>query len=213
MASSQVKSPPGKQGRASNVASDLTLPTQRVKMIMKSCPDVETVSQETLHLITRATELFIQYLSEESLTNSSKRDSVDYEALADSVHSIDHLEFLKEAIPKKVMWAEAQRLIEENSNSYFKDDVEPTIGTMAVEEPLDLIRLSLDERIYVKMRNERELRGRLHAYDQHLNMILGDVDDETFEEVYKTTRRNIPMLFVRGDGVILVAPPMRGGGM
>ncbi|MPC40076.1 U6 snRNA-associated Sm-like protein LSm3 [Portunus trituberculatus] len=39
------------------------------------------------------------------------------------------------------------------------------------------------------------------------------VDDETFEEVYKTTRRNIPMLFVRGDGVILVAPPMRGGGM
>lgn len=32
-----------------------------------------------------------------------------------------------------------------------------------VKEPLDLIRLSLDERIYVKMRNERELRGRLHV--------------------------------------------------
>merc|ERR1719430_2611661 len=89
---------------------------------------------------------------------------------------------------------------------------------VSVEEPLDLIRLSLDERMYVKMRNERELRGRLHAYDQHLNMILGDVeetvtsvevDDETFEEVYKTTRRNIPMLFVRGDGVILVSPPVR----
>lgn len=57
------------------------------------------------------------------------------------------------------------------------EDGEPTIGTMAVEEPLDLIRLSLDERIYVKMRNERELRGRLHAYDQHLNMILGDVEE------------------------------------
>ena len=25
------------------------------------------------------------------------------------------------------------------------------------------------------MRNERELKGRLHAYDQHLNMILGEV--------------------------------------
>lgn len=34
-----------------------------------------------------------------------------------------------------------------------------------VEEPLDLIRLSLDERIYVKMRNERELRGRLNVSD------------------------------------------------
>lgn len=89
-------------------------------------------------------------------------------------------------------------------------------STNTVEEPLDLIRLSLDERIYVKMRNDRELRGRLHvrataaaaaaaaagvecasllqAYDQHLNMILGDVeetvttveiDEETYEELYK----------------------------
>lgn len=54
------------------------------------------------------------------------------------------------------------------------------------------------------------------AFDQHLNMVLGEaeetittieVDEETFEEVYKTTKRTIPMLFVRGDGVILVSPP------
>lgn len=32
-----------------------------------------------------------------------------------------------------------------------------------VKEPLDLIKLSLEERIYVKMRNERELRGKLHV--------------------------------------------------
>ena len=57
------------------------------------------------------------------------------------------------------------------------DEAEGQIGSITVEEPLDLIRLSLDERIYVKMRNERELRGRLHAYDQHLNMVLGDVEE------------------------------------
>ncbi|CAM0883751.1 unnamed protein product [Alopecurus aequalis] len=65
---------------------------------------------------------------------------------------------------------------------------------IAVKEPLDLIRLSLDERIYVKLRSDRELRGKLHAYDQHLNMILGDVeeivttveiDDETYEEIVR----------------------------
>ena len=40
----------------------------------------------------------------------------------------------------------------------------PTSGSAsAVEEPLDLIRLSLDEKIYVKMRNERELKGRLNV--------------------------------------------------
>lgn len=32
-----------------------------------------------------------------------------------------------------------------------------------VREPLDLIRLSLDEKVYVKLRNDRELRGKLHV--------------------------------------------------
>jgi small nuclear ribonucleoprotein (snRNP)-like protein len=32
-----------------------------------------------------------------------------------------------------------------------------------MEEPLDLMRLSIDERVYVKCRNDRELRGKLHV--------------------------------------------------
>lgn len=58
----------------------------------------------------------------------------------------------------------------------------------------------------------------LQAYDQHLNMVLGDVeevittievDEETYEEIVKTRKRSMPYLFVRGDGVILVSPPLR----
>ena len=86
---------------------------------------------------------------------------------------------------------------------------------MSVEKPLDLINLSIDERIYVKCRGDRELRGKLHvyiyiyilyinlyhlftiyiqAYDQHLNLVLGEVeeivtiteyDDATDEEIIK----------------------------
>mmetsp|Transcript_9782 Transcript_9782/g.20307 ORF Transcript_9782/g.20307 Transcript_9782/m.20307 type:complete len:90 (-) Transcript_9782:190-459(-) len=87
-----------------------------------------------------------------------------------------------------------------------------------MEEPLDLIRLSIDERVYVKCRGNRELRGRLHAYDQHLNMILGEVeetvtsteiDEETEEEIIKKQQRKVGMLFVRGDIVVLVSPPLR----
>lgn len=35
--------------------------------------------------------------------------------------------------------------------------------TKGVDEPLDLIRLSIDERVYVKCRGGRELRGKLHV--------------------------------------------------
>jgi len=41
------------------------------------------------------------------------------------------------------------------------DELQPEPSV--VQEPLDLIKLSLDERIYVKMRNDRELKGRLHV--------------------------------------------------
>lgn len=116
--------------------------------------------------------------------------------------------------------------------------------TAVVEQPLDLIRLAIDEVVRVQMRGDRQLRGKLHvrysstnswrsepsqstdqsslhrsqAFDQHLNMILGDVDEtltttevdpETLEQLVKTTKRRIPMLFVRGDCVILISPPLR----
>lgn len=87
----------------------------------------------------------------------------------------------------------------------------------AVEEPLDLVRLSLDERIYVKLRGDRELRGILHvrtrsnechlqatwlihipphltmqAYDGHLNMVLGEVEETiTLVEVNEDTYEEI----------------------
>lgn len=50
------------------------------------------------------------------------------------------------------------------------------------------------------------------AFDQHLNMVLGDVEERIFEDEddeTKFTKRNMEMLFVRGDGVILVSPPLR----
>ncbi|BGP53398.1 hypothetical protein JCM8202_000285 [Rhodotorula sphaerocarpa] len=87
-----------------------------------------------------------------------------------------------------------------------------------IAEPFDLIRVSLSERVFVKLRGDRELRGLLHAYDGHMNMVLSDVeetiyvvdtDESTAESVVRTVKRNCDMLFVRGDGVVLVAPPAR----
>lgn len=87
-----------------------------------------------------------------------------------------------------------------------------------ISKPIDMVRLSLDEIVLVKCRGNRDLRGRLHGFDDHLNLVLGEVeetvktlevDPSTGEEFSKTATRKFPMLFVRGDGVILVSPPMR----
>ncbi|KAF2102732.1 hypothetical protein NA57DRAFT_71719 [Rhizodiscina lignyota] len=102
----------------------------------------------------------------------------------------------------------------------------------APSEPLDLVRLSLDEMVFVKLRGDRELKGRLHvrklhnaiaresrltvvqAYDSHCNLVLGDVEetvytveeDEDGEESVKTLKKQSEMLFVRGDSVVLISP-------
>lgn len=47
-----------------------------------------------------------------------------------------------------------------------------------LEEPIDMVKLSLDESVVVKLRGERTLRGKLRAFDQHLNLLLSDVTEE-----------------------------------
>lgn len=124
-----------------------------------------------------------------------------------------------------------------------------------IQEPFDLIRLSLSERVFVKLRGDRELTGVLHvrkhirfesttciptllsqAYDGHMNLILSDVEEAIMlvdlEEnaptaqgrinvspqflawdyrilkrilIQQVAKRRMDMLFVRGDGVILVS--------
>ncbi|KAF9516866.1 hypothetical protein BS47DRAFT_1291865 [Hydnum rufescens UP504] len=92
-------------------------------------------------------------------------------------------------------------------------DAAPQSG---VQEPFDLIRLSLSERVFVKLRGDRELSGVLHAYDGHMNLIMSDVEETIMivegldepingEATVRVAKRKMEMLFVRGDGVILVS--------
>lgn len=69
-------------------------------------------------------------------------------------------------------------------------------GGSAPAEPMDLVRLCLDEIVFVKLRGDRELKGRLHvsstsadaipvsnssqAYDGHCNLVLGDVEETIY---------------------------------
>ncbi|GMM36396.1 U4/U6-U5 snRNP complex subunit [Saccharomycopsis crataegensis] len=80
-------------------------------------------------------------------------------------------------------------------------------------EPLDLIKSLLDETIVVKLRGAREIIGKLHAYDSHCNMVLGDATETIYQindstkEITPIEKKQSEMIFVRGDSVILFSSP------
>ena len=49
------------------------------------------------------------------------------------------------------------------SESPHRQSTLPVAEPGHLQQPLDLIRLSLDERVYVKLRGQRELYGKLHV--------------------------------------------------
>ena len=111
----------------------------------------------------------------------------------------------------------------ESLSSYTSklDEAAPSIS-----EPMDLVLLSLKDRVYVKCRFGRELRGKLvvsnksfskfiQAYDEHLNLMLNDVEEKittididplTKQEQLKIQKKAHSLIFMRGDLVISISP-------
>ena len=81
-------------------------------------------------------------------------------------------------------------------------DVTIVIGA---QKPLELLSKSLDQRVLIKLKGGRELRGKLVGFDQHMNLIL-----ENSEEIMNSdeaTLKNLGTIIVRGDNVIIISPP------
>ncbi|MFX1563529.1 MAG: LSM domain-containing protein [Promethearchaeota archaeon] len=69
---------------------------------------------------------------------------------------------------------------------------------------MDLLGKSLTHQVLVKLKGDRELRGRLRGYDQHLNLILDEAEDLTDEKP-----QELGTVIVRGDNVILLSPSIK----
>lgn len=90
---------------------DLHLPLSRVKTIMKSSPYVETVGQDCLFLVAKATELFIHHLTSEAHSQGNKGNSLDYKNLAEVIQTSETLEFLREIVPRKITVREFKEMM------------------------------------------------------------------------------------------------------
>lgn len=70
-----------------------------------------------------------------------------------------------------------------------------------LSEPLNFLRFNLDEHIYIKLRGNREIFGRLQAYDQHMNLIMSEI----IEKNRDVSEREMKLSFIRGDNIIHIA--------
>jgi len=76
---------------------------------------------------------------------------------------------------------------------------------LGTQKPLGLLNKSLDQRVLIKLKGGRELRGKLRGFDQHMNLVL-----EAAEEVVSYEENEVKLLgtiIVRGDNVIIISPP------
>ncbi|KAM9824485.1 chromatin accessibility complex protein 1 [Neosynchiropus ocellatus] len=96
---------PKNEDHAPNARKMISLPTSRVRLIMKSSPDVSSINQDALFLTTKATELFVQHLAVSSFNNGSGKDtnSLSYSDLANAAEETETFNFLADILPKKIL--------------------------------------------------------------------------------------------------------------
>ncbi|NP_001013311.1 chromatin accessibility complex protein 1 [Danio rerio] len=93
----------------------ISLPISRVRLIMKSSPDVSCINQDALFLTTKATELFVQHLALSSYENGPSKDTntLSYSDLADTVEETETFQFLTDILPKKILARDYLKTLEE----------------------------------------------------------------------------------------------------
>uniref|UniRef100_A0A3Q4H1L7 Chromatin accessibility complex protein 1 n=1 Tax=Neolamprologus brichardi TaxID=32507 RepID=A0A3Q4H1L7_NEOBR len=98
----------GKDDQASGSKKPISLPISRVRLIMKSSPDVSSINQDALFLTTKATlkqGLFVQHLALSSFNNGSGKETntLSYSDLANTAQETDTFHFLTDILPKKIL--------------------------------------------------------------------------------------------------------------
>ncbi|KAM4628894.1 DNA polymerase epsilon subunit 4 [Polymixia lowei] len=73
------------------------LPLARIKALMKADPDVSLASQESVFIIAKATELFVEMIAKDALVyaQQGKRKTLQRKDLDNAIEAIDEFAFLE----------------------------------------------------------------------------------------------------------------------
>ncbi|KAJ8784931.1 hypothetical protein J1605_007487 [Eschrichtius robustus] len=93
----------------------VSLPLSRIRVIMKSSPEVSSINQEALVLTAKATELFVQYLATYSYRHGSGKEkkALTYSDLSDTAEESETFQFLADILPKKILASKYLKTLKE----------------------------------------------------------------------------------------------------
>lgn len=111
-------SAPAGSGWAATAAPEprlVSLPLSRIRVIMKSSPEVSSINQEALVLTAKATELFVQHLAACSYRRGSGRErkALTYTDLSKTAEEAETFQFLADILPKKILASKYLKMLKE----------------------------------------------------------------------------------------------------
>ncbi|XP_042695670.1 chromatin accessibility complex protein 1 [Centrocercus urophasianus] len=92
----------------------VSLPLSRIRVIMKSSPEVSSINQDALFLTAKATELFVQYLASYSYKHGrgKEKNALTYSDLSHTAEECETFQFLADILPKKILASKYLKMLE-----------------------------------------------------------------------------------------------------
>ncbi|KDR15621.1 uncharacterized protein LOC110833430 [Zootermopsis nevadensis] len=122
------------------------LSLSRVKTIMKSSPDAENVSQESVFLVTKATELFIKYMVHEAYKGSRNAKTLEYKHVSELVQTREELAFLREIVPRKCTLSDIEESLRRRGLDMKRPGISSSSSDLSLYSDEELILPSSEPR-------------------------------------------------------------------
>ena len=72
---------------------------------------------------------------------------------------------------------------------------------MENSRPLDTLNQARNKRVIVDLKNQKQLIGKLVAFDIHINTVLENAEEHENGEL----KRKLGLTFIRGDTIVIIS--------